>query len=227
MLDLKLSEDGFYYWDGQQWVSTLSHDGRSRWNGYTWVPVVGAGAPPLYYVGAQTGPRVPTGWTKPLQYSVIAYYVVSAIYSIAGPFLIAGSISDYINQVIQQQAALNPTTPAPPADMLSTIQAIITVALGIGAAIGVAIAAVAIIGALRRWTWVFYVVLVFIGLQAISFPFTLVSAFTPSAFSPVKLPVVLTAASVAFAIPSVALFIWMAVAAFRRGPWGMTRGAIS
>jgi len=158
---------------------------------------------------------------------VVAYYVVSAIWAIAGPFLMAGPVSDYVNQVMQQQAALNPDTPQPPADVLSTIQSVITVALAVVAAVGVAISAVAIIGALRRWTWVFYAVLVLLGLSTLSFPFNLISAFTTSATSPLKLPVALTAASVALGIPAVALFVWMAVAAFRRGPWAMTRAPLS
>ena len=222
MPELKLSDDGLYYWDGERWVSTLSNDGRSRWNGFAWVPV-GAMATPGLNATPRTGARVPTGWTKPLQYSVIAYYLASAIWAVAGPFLLAAPISDYVNQVMQQNAALNPDTPPPPADVLSTINSILTVALAIGAAIGVAIAAVAIIGALRRWTWVFYAVLVLLGLTTLSFPFTLISAFTTSTLSPMKLPVALTAVSVALGIPAVALFIWMAVAAFRRGPWAMTR----
>ena len=188
---------------------------------------VGATGTPAFYSQPQTGARVPTGWTKPLQYSVVAFYAVSALWAVAEPFLMAGSISDYINQVIQQNAALNPDVPPPPADVMATINSIITVALGIGAAIGVAISAVVIIGALRRWTWVFYAVLVLLGLQAASFPFTLISAFSTSALSSIKLPVAITAASVAFAIPAIALFIWMAVAAFRRGPWAMTRVPLS
>ncbi len=203
-------------------MTTLSNDGRSRWNGLAWVPV-GPVVTPGFYQQPQARGRVPSGWTKPLQYSVVAYYVISAIWAVAGPFLMAGSISDYVNQVIQQNSALNPDVPPPSADVLATINSVITVALGLGAAIGVAISAVAIIGALRRWTWVFYAVLVLLGLQSVSFPFTLISAFSTSALSPMKLPVALTAASVALAIPAVALFIWMAVAAFRRGPWAMTR----
>lgn len=188
---------------------------------------VGPTGMPAFYTQPQTGARTPTNWTKPLQYSVITFYAISALWAIAEPFLMAGSISDYINQVIQQNAALNPDVPPPPADVLATINTVTTVALAIGAAIGVAISAIAIIGALRRWTWVFYAVLVLLGLQAVSFPFTLVSALTTSAISPMKLPVGLTVASVALAIPAIALFIWMAVAAFRRGPWAMTRAPIS
>jgi uncharacterized membrane protein YkgB len=186
---------------------------------------VGAPAPPGFYAPPRTGPRVPTGWTKPLQYSVVAYYVVYAIWAVAGPFLLAGPMSDYLNQAMQQNAALNPNVPPPSADVLATINNVITVALGIGAAIGVAISALAIIGALRRWTWVFYAVLVLLALTTVSFPFTLISAFTTSTLSPFKLPVAITAVSVALAIPAVALFIWMAVAAFRRGPWAMTRSS--
>jgi len=189
------------------------------------VPVA-AGPPPVYFQ-PKAGARVPTGWTKPLQYSVIAWYLANAIWSVAAPFLVAAPISDYVNQVMQQNAALNPDVPSPTAEMLSTINGFMTVGLAIGAAVGVAIAAVAIIGALRRWTWVFYAVLVLLGLQTISFPFTLISAFTTSAFSPMKLPVALTATSVAFAIPAVALFVWMLIAAFRRGPWAMTRAPLS
>lgn len=34
----QLSPDGSYYWNGQQWVSTLSPDGAHRWDGSAWVP---------------------------------------------------------------------------------------------------------------------------------------------------------------------------------------------
>ena len=224
MPDLKLSDDGLYYWDGRQWVSTLSPDGRSRWNGFAWVPAAAAVVPPAYFQ-PQSRVRVPTGWTRPMQYVVIAWFLVNAVWSVAAPFLMAGPLANYVNQAIQQNAALNPDVPPPSADVVATINSFITVGLAIGAAVGVAISAVAIIGALRRWTWVFYGVLVLLGLQTISLPFTLISAFTTPAFSALKLPVAMTAISVAFAIPAVALFVWMLVAAFRRGPWAMTRVA--
>jgi hypothetical protein len=161
-----------------------------------------------------------------LQYSVVAWYAVYAVWSVIAPFLMAAPISDYVNQINQRNAVPNPDFP-PPTDMVATIHTVITVGLAIGAAVAVAIAAVAIIGALRRWTWVFYAVLVLLGLQTISFPFTLIGAFTSSAYSTMKMPVAITAASVAFAIPAVALFVWMLVAAFRRGPWAMTRPPLS
>jgi len=204
-------------------VTTLSHDGRSRWNGQAWVAVVAAAAPA--YSQPRRTARVPTGWTKPLQYSVAGWYLLQAIYAIALPFVMSGPMADYFNQVVQQQARLNPNTAPPPAEFLSTMATVMTWALAAGAVIGVAIAVVAIIGALKRWTWVFYVVLVLLGLQTVSFPFTVISAFATSSLNPVKLPVEMTVTSVALGIPAVALFAWMLIAAIRRGPWGMTRAA--
>jgi hypothetical protein len=202
-------------------VTTLSHDGRSRWNGMAWVPL--SAAPSAMYQQPQRKPRTPTGWTKPLQYAVAAWYLLQALYAITLPFLMTGPMTDYFNQVMQRQAELNPDVAPPPADFLATITSVMTFALWAGALIGIAISAVAIIGALKRWTWLFYAVLILLGFQAVSFPFTLLSAFSSSAINPVKLPVELTIASVAFGIPAVALFGWMLVAAARRGPWAMQR----
>lgn len=202
-------------------MTTLSHDGHSRWNGTAWVPL-GAMAPAMY-MQPQRKPRVATGWTKPLQYAVAGWYLLQALYAITLPFVMTGPMTDYINQVMQRQAELNPGVTPPPPDFLATMTSVLTFALWTGAVIGIAIAAVAIIGALKRWTWVFYAVLILLGFQAASFPFTLLSAFSSSAISPIKLPVELTIASVAFGVPAVALFGWMLVAAARRGPWAMRR----
>jgi len=47
--DLRLSDDGLFYWDGRQWVTTLSPDGRFRWNGSAWVAVGGVAPPAPHY----------------------------------------------------------------------------------------------------------------------------------------------------------------------------------
>jgi hypothetical protein len=202
-------------------VTTLSHDGHSRWNGTAWVPV--GAVPQMAYYAPKRQTREATGWTKPLQYAVAAWYLVQAIYAIALPFVMGGPMTDYINQVMQQQVLSNPDVAPPPPEFMATMTTMMTAALWTGAVVGVAIAVVAIIGALKRWTWLFYVVLVLLGFQAVSFPFTLISAFATSALNPVKLPVVLTASSLALGFPAVALFAWMLVAAIKRGPWGMRR----
>jgi hypothetical protein len=162
-----------------------------------------------------------------MQHSVAAWYLLRAIYVISVPFLMAGPLGDYINQVLQRQAELNPNAAPPTADVLATINGMLIVGFAIGAAIGVAISVVAIIGALKRWTWVFYAVLVLLGLETISFPFAVLSAFTTSALSPLKLPASLNAASIAFGVVAVAVFVWMLIAVIRRGPWAMTRPPLS
>src|SRR5579871_2538613 len=53
----QISPDGAYYWDGQQWVTTLSKDGAHRWNGSTWVPVSAPGMP----LPPQPPPAAPAG----------------------------------------------------------------------------------------------------------------------------------------------------------------------
>ena len=188
-------------------------------------PVPVGPAPPVMYPQAQRKARVITGWTKPLQYAVAAWYLLQALYAIVLPFVMTGPMTDYVNQVMQRQAALNPNVAPPTPDVMATITSFMGVALWAGAVIGIAISAVAITGALKRWTWVFYAVLILLGLQTVSFPFTLISAFATSTLNPVKLPVAMTATSIAFGFPAVALFAWMLVAAIRRGPWGMTRAA--
>ncbi len=160
-----------------------------------------------------------------MQYSVAGWYLVQAIYAVTLPFFMAGPMVDYMNQVMQQQAALNPNTPPPPADFVSTMSTVMTWGLAFAAAVGVVIATIVIIGALKRWTWLFYTVLVLLGLGSASFPFTIISALSTSVINPVKLPVGMTYASIAFGIPGVALFVWMLIAALRRGPWAMTRAA--
>jgi hypothetical protein len=201
-------------------VSTLSHDGRSRWNGSTWVPV--GAAPPVAYFQPQRKAREATGWTKPLQYTVAGWYLLQALYGIAVPFVMAGPMTDYMKQAMQRSAELTPNAPPPPVELMSTI---VTLSLAFAAVVTIIISTLAIVGALRRWTWAYYAVLVLLGFQTLTFPFTLLSAFSTSAFSPIKLPVELTIASVVFGIPAVALFAWMLVAAMKRGPWGMRRVA--
>jgi len=158
-----------------------------------------------------------------MQYAVAAFYLFEAIWAVALPFFMAAPMADYFNQIVQRNAQLNPNVAPPPTDFLAGMTTLMTVGLAIGAAIGVAISTVAIIGALKRWTWVFYVVLVLFGLGTISLPFTVFSAVATTALSPVRLPAALTWVSVAFGVPEASLFVWMLVAALRRGPWAMTR----
>ena len=223
-MSTQISPDGMYYWDGTNWVSTLSHDGRSRWNGTAWVPVGGA---PV--VGYQPAPaRVPTSWTKPLQYAVAGWYALSGLYALSLPFWMTGPITDVVNQSIQRQEALNPSATPLPSDFASTMASLTTGILWVAAVFGVVVCAVIVIGALSRWTWIYYAVLVLLGLSAISLPLTLLSAASGSVLSGASgfsMPIWTYWVGVLFGLPGIALFVWMIVAIVRRGPWGMVRPA--
>jgi hypothetical protein len=230
-MSARLSPDGMYFWDGQQWVSTLSHDGRTRWNGTSWIP---AGQP--YGTAAFQPPgrvvREPTSWTRPLQVAVAAFYTLQGVYTLTLPFWMSGPIAQAMNQSIQQsiqrQQRLNPTVSPPPADFVNAMASFMSGALWVAAVFGLAIAAVAVIGALKRWTWVFYVVLIFLGLGAISLPLNLVNAASGSAItgaSGFTMPSWTYWVGLAVSIPGTALFVWMLVALVKRGPWAMRKVA--
>ena len=97
--------------------------------------------------------------------------------------------------------------------------------LWVSAIIAVAVCAVLVIGALRRWTWTFWVVLVLLGLGTLALPFNLISAVAGSTYaaSLYGLPAWTTWLSVAIGIPNAALFVWMVVAIVRFGPWATTK----
>ena len=89
-----------------------------------------------------------------------------------------------------------------------------------------AIFAVAIIGALQAWTWVYYVVLVLLGLSAILLPVDLVYVFVGARIASIAgmtMPSWLYLVSFLTGIPGAALFVWMLIALVKRGPWAMRR----
>jgi len=222
-MSTRLSPDGMYYWDGEKWVSTLSPDGRYRWNGATWMP-----APPVF-VAAYEAPRTvrePTSWTRPMQYAVAAWYGLSALYSLTLPIFMGGMVSSIMNQSFQRQEQLNPNVAPPPPELMQSMTNLMTGVFWLSALFGIAIAALFIIGALKRWTWIFYVVLVLLGLGAVSGPLNLINIFNSSAYSSLvgySFPTAFFVVGFLLWIPGTALFIWMLVAAVKRGPWAMRR----
>jgi hypothetical protein len=226
-LSVRLSPDGMYFWDGTQWLSTLSHDGRSRWNGSAWVPTSQSGAPAGYQPAARSS-RQPTSWTRPLQYAVAGWYALSALYTLTTPFWLSGPMTQAINQSIQRQQQLQPTTSQMPPGFLDAMNSVMAVALWVSAVIGVAVCVIVIIGALKRWTWMYYVVLVLLGFSTISLPLNFINVFAGPAMSAAQgfsLPSWTYWLSVVVSIPAAAIFVWMLVAVIKRGPWAMTRVA--
>lgn len=160
-----------------------------------------------------------------MQYAIVAWYGLSAIYALSLPFWMSSAMAQMINQSFQRQVQLNPNVSPPPPDFVNSMTSIMSGVLWVAALIGVGISVVIIIGAIKRWTWMFYVVLVLLGLGAISLPFNLFTAISGSSstLTTFAMPSAITWLSVATGIPDAALFVWMLIAAIRFGPWAMAK----
>ena len=181
-MSAQLSPDGMFYWDGRQWMTTLSPDGRTRWNGTAWLPTGRAYVPPQYQSIGRTS-REATSWTRPLQLAVAGWYVLEGVYALTLPFWMGGPMTQAMNQSIQRQQQLYPTVSPPPVEFTNLITSMVGGILWVSAFFGLAIAVVAVIGAMKRWTWTFYAVLVLLGFSVVSLPITVVDALGGSAIS--------------------------------------------
>ena len=224
-MSARLSPDGMYLWDGQQWLSTLSPDGRSRWNGTSWIPSGQAYGPAAYQVPGRVV-REPTSWTRPLQIAVAVWYALQGIYALTLPFWMGDPMTQAFNQAMQRQQALNPTVTPPSADFVNAMTSMMGGLLWVTAIFGLALAAVVVVGALNRWTWIYYAVLILLGLSAISIPLNLINSVGGSAVtgaSGFPMPSWTYSLGLAIALTGTALFIWMLIALVKRGPWAMRK----
>jgi hypothetical protein len=159
-----------------------------------------------------------------MQNAVVALEAFTILYLVGEAYLLSATVSQYVNQGLQQSATQNPQASPPPAELVTVFTSFFSLVFWGGAAIGTVVCIVIIIGALNRWRWIFYVDLVLFGLSTIGLPFNLIGAvsgsFTANVYGADLLASWLT---VAFNIPSAALFVWMLVAVFRYGPWAMPR----
>jgi hypothetical protein len=224
----RLSADGLYYWDGKQWVTTISPDGRSRWDGTRWIPLPPAAPAPMYApmpmaVPRQPG-RVPTSWTRPLQYVVAGAFGIYGLYSASLPFWYGGVMDGYMRQVALQQAQRSPELYPDPNQYADTMVNLINVGIAVGVIVVVAIVAVVIIGTLKRWIWLYYVILALLALTVIGLPFSIAAAVgavpTSGQLTP---PPAAGVGSIAFGVAAIALGAWMLMALITRGPWAMRR----
>jgi hypothetical protein len=157
---------------------------------------------------------------------VAGWYAVSALYTLTTPFWMGGPMTQAINQSIQRQEQLQPAASQPPPGFTEVMTSVLGVALWVSAVIGVAICVVVIVGAFKRWTWMYYVVLVLLGFSTISLPLNIITIFVGPSLSAAQgfsLPSWTYWISVVLSIPAAALFVWMLIALIKRGPWAMTR----
>jgi hypothetical protein len=224
-MSARVSPDGLYYWDGRQWLSTLSPDGRFRWNGSTWIPTGQSFAPSTTYQQPYRAQRHPTSWTKPLQLAVAAWYAISAVYSLTLPFWMSGTMANLMTQGMQRRQQTYPSASPPPAEFVSAMSSFMTGVVWVSALFGFAICLVAIVGALNRWTWLYYAVMVLLGLGVLGVPVDIINiAGASGALSlGVALPPWMNWAALFSAILGGTLAVAMLYALVKRGPWGTTR----
>ena len=214
-----------YYWDGVRWTPTLSPDGRFRWNGTAWEPVPNAAYAPAYY-GAPPKQREPTSWTQPLQIVIAGWFVVRGLYELTLPFWMGPVMSQAMQVSLQRQQANYPPGAGPPPGMAEMMNTVMVGSLWFGVALSIALSVVAIAGAVRRWTWAYYAVLVLLGLGLVGFATNVVDLVTGGAITtaqPIAVPGWTRVFSIVFSTLDTALFGVMVVAVIRRGPWGMRR----
>jgi hypothetical protein len=176
-------------------------------------------------VGEPLAPRVATSWTVPLQYSVAGWFALQAFWSATLPFWVSDQVTQMFVQAVQRQMQLDPAVSPPPADYVMTMNNMFSPIFWIVGAVGIVISVVVVIGAIQRWTWIYYAVLVLLGLWILSLLYNQVNEYVfRTAFPfPVTMPSWVNVVSFGFAIPSAALFLWMMVAIAQRGPWAMVR----
>src|SRR5438445_9537335 len=137
----------------------VSADGQFRWDGQQWVPI-------------PRGSREPTPWTRPMQLAAAALLTVEALITVA-------SVAIFYNQ-----AAVRKTLEAGGSQIPqgTTEDQIITFtiigAIAFAAFLGL-IELFGALGAVLRWRWTFWYVLVLVGLGSLSAPLGLASLFRP------------------------------------------------
>lgn len=230
----RLSADGLFYWDGKQWVSALSADGRHRWDGTSWVaiapaPLAAYAAQPSFMPAPPPQPaktkRTPTSWTRPLQYAVGGLAAVTALWYAALPFWATGPMSDVIRKRALLAADANPGLYPDPSQYAASVATFGQILFAVVSVVYVAIAILVFISAIRRWTWMYYVVLVLLAFLVLGLPSVLANLLGISQAAPTlggSLALVQWA-GVALGLLAVGLFGWMLVALLRRGPWATLR----
>jgi hypothetical protein len=198
----------------------LSPDGLYLWNGREWVPNV-APAPPRFR-------KEPTPWTRPLQLAVIGLTLVGDLNLAALlPFLI-----DYVRRSVQQSVDVAISSQPGTAENADQVreqvrqfsdQAVVFMVL-VMAVFATAWLILILIGTWKRWTWLFWVLMVVSGLAVLGLPQEVLQLFrigTPtSPNQPVfLLPLPNAIFGTLLALAQLGLFVWMVVAYRRYGPW--------
>ncbi len=181
-------------------VGQISADGQFRWDGQQWAPL-------------PRGHREPTPWTRPMQLASAALFALSA----AGT-LVTTLVSVNHDTVVKALKAQGTQIPAG-TDVDTVVN--ITIASIVGFAVFFAILyLVAAVGSYMGWRWIFWAAIVLFGLSGIG-TFTNLASMARPETSPI--PVAGLIVDEIFSVLSLAMAVWMLIAAIKFGPWAMKR----
>ncbi|TME17629.1 MAG: hypothetical protein E6I70_10285 [Chloroflexi bacterium] len=183
----------------------VSPDGQFMWDGATWRPI--------------TGYRwEPTDWTRPMQAAVAAVFIVNGIWEIVVAFGFAAAIRESAVRQIQRS---NPNlTPDQTSQALNVGLAFTE---GFMVFLAVLFVLIGVLSLVRRWSWLFYVDLVILGLGIFSVLSGITSLARPAAAA---LPVFATLIGLALSVVGVGLAVWMLVARIQRGVWAARKSPV-
>lgn len=158
-----------------------------------------------------------------MQYLVAGWYGLQVLWVATLPFWYISTMTQWADAMNRQNQQLNPGGPTPPPDLVSNTNTVATAVFYLVIVVFFAMAMTAIVGALRRWTSAYYVILALLGLEALWLALGVVSTLAMSALigPSVSPPASMIWAEIGFGIPSAALFVWMLMTLFRIGPWAM------
>ena len=159
--------------------------------------------------------QVATSWTRPLQYGVCAWYAFSALFAFTFPLWMSGVVTSSMTESMVRHMTADPNA-VPHPELISNF---VTAVVAVLVASLFVISAVAIAGAIRRWIWIYHVLIVLLVLGAIEQPVAFINLATAGSVTSAPSWVVLSGAITA--LPAIALSVLMLVGLVRSGPWAM------
>jgi hypothetical protein len=162
-----------------------------------------------------------------MRYLIAAFFAAQALFVGSLPFWYIRTMTQWADAMNRLNQQLNPAGPTPPPDVMTNIDAQMTVAFNVLVVVFLCISLAALIGALSRWMWAFYVILGVLGLETLYLVFGAGGAMVESVASSALLgqslgpPAWMIWTEAGFGIAAAVLFVWMVIARVRRGPWAM------
>ncbi|TMF53216.1 MAG: hypothetical protein E6I21_02565 [Chloroflexi bacterium] len=181
-------------------VGQVSADGQFRWDGTQWVPI-------------PRGAREPTSWTRPMQLAAASLLAVDAIVTVA-TYLIFYT-HDAVKKVFDASGSQLPQGSSE--DQVITFTIVGAIAFAVFLALLELFGA---LGAVLRWRWVFWYVLVLMGLGSLGGVIGIFGLFR-TGNSPFPIGVVILQELLSLA--AIPMFVWMLIGVITRGPWAMKR----